>query len=288
MIALRQSYSHLPILDILIKQYGLFEFGFRISIPSALNTQVLTVAILVLKTHLILYRQGDWYQAGLEMTCSLLTRLPDYPRWGLTEVHNIIYSPWPARPLFIFPLNMNPPQFDYDLWNKYPDNFTMIPVDFTECNKEMGLHCIHILSGKYLRDVFIYAQDHWINHILNVPPSDETLQVLLDNVTLLNKEDARRALKWAEGAEESLDQLAQQFIIRIRRHLEPPPVKVASEGSQFGWGAESESVKESNERTSQHKPKPNSIVEKHTKSVDVDEPSENKVKRRWTEKFCCF
>ncbi|KAE9396779.1 hypothetical protein BT96DRAFT_860722 [Gymnopus androsaceus JB14] len=204
------------------------------------------VAILVLKTHLILYqpRRGDWYEADklqVEMSYSLLTRLPDHPRWDLTQVRNIVHSPWPAH-LPILPLNTDPLQFNYNLGNKYPDNLTMIPVDYAECHQAMGLHCIWILSGmSYTQDdMMFYAKFRWINHILDAVPSDETLQVVLDNVAFLNQEDARRALEWAEGAEPQ--DLAQQLIRRIRRHLKPLP-------------------------------------------VDVNQSSGNKVKHRWMEKF---
>jgi len=202
------------------------------------------------------------------MTYSLLTRLPDHPRWDW-DVHIIMRSPWPVS-LPILPLSMNPPQFNYDLWNKHLDNMTMIPVNYAECHKEMGLQCIWILSGMsyYVPDVILYARDHWINHILNARPSDEILQVVLDNMALLNKEDVRKALKWAEGAEESQEKLTQELIMRIWRRLKP---QVASDGS--GRGADSESV---DERASQNKAKPNSIVEKPTKSVDVDQLSEKK------------
>ncbi|KAE9410692.1 hypothetical protein BT96DRAFT_234891 [Gymnopus androsaceus JB14] len=286
--ALQQNSNCLPILDILIRQYRVFNFGFRIPIPSSLNTQArenLMVAILVLKTHLILYQpsRGGWYEADKlrsEMTYSLLTRLPDHPRWDW-DVRIIMRSPWPVS-LPILPLSMNPPQFNYDLWNKHLDNLTMIPVNYAECHKEMGLQCIWILSGMsyYVPDVILYARDHWINHILNARPSDEILQVVLDNMALLNKEDVRKALKWAEGAEESQEKLTQELIMRIWRRLKP---QVASDGS--GRGADSESV---DERASQNKAKPNSIVEKPTKSVDVDQLSEKKVKHRWMEKLRCF
>ncbi|KAE9405791.1 hypothetical protein BT96DRAFT_305248 [Gymnopus androsaceus JB14] len=52
--ALQKSSNYLPILDILIKQYRMFDFGLRISIPSEAS-EILIMAILVLKTHLILY-----------------------------------------------------------------------------------------------------------------------------------------------------------------------------------------------------------------------------------------
>ena len=160
-------------------------------------------AILVIKTHLILYQpcRGDQFKADrlwLGMSHSLLSCM-DHTRWDLMEVRNIMHSPWPAH-ISILPLKMNPPPFDHDLWNKSPDNFTMIPVDYAECHKKMALQCIWILSGmSYVQgDVLSYAKFQWINHILNAPPSDEILQCLLDNVSLLNREDASRALKWAE------------------------------------------------------------------------------------------
>ncbi|KAE9405876.1 hypothetical protein BT96DRAFT_1015348 [Gymnopus androsaceus JB14] len=265
---LRQSSHRLPILDILIKQYGLFDFGFSISIPSSLITQakkILMVAGFMIKTHLILYRlsrevldRADRLQ--LQMIHSLLTRLPDPPQLDLPS---ILDSLWPEY-LSISSLNMNPPQFDDDdLWNKSgPDIFTKIPVNYVECHKEIGLHCIWILSRiPYHNDVTVhYAKLQWINHILNAHPSDEIWQVLLDNMVLLNKEDARRALEWAEGAKESQNELAQQLIMRIRSHLEPRPVKVASDGSQSRRGTDSKSV---NGRASQ------------------------KVKHRWMKKLCC-
>ncbi|KAE9410684.1 hypothetical protein BT96DRAFT_234786 [Gymnopus androsaceus JB14] len=238
------------------------------------------VAILVLKTHLILYKpKGDWYEdeilshLQLEMTYSLLTHLPDHPQWDLTQVCNIMHSPWPAH-IPIFPLNMNPLQFDYGLQNKSgPDNFTMIPINYVECHKEIGLHCIWNLSEmSYLSPVVFYAQDHWINHILNALPSDKTLQVLLDKVALLNEEDARRALEWAEGAKESHDQLAQQLIMQIWGHLEPQPAEIASDGSQSGRG-----TVHSNVHISQNNAQPSLIVEKPTTSIDVNQLSENQV-----------
>ncbi|KAE9405844.1 hypothetical protein BT96DRAFT_1060536 [Gymnopus androsaceus JB14] len=194
------------------------------------------------------------------MSYSLLTRFPDHSWHGLSEVHDIMHSPLPAC-LPIFPLNITPPQFDSDLWNKYdPDNFTMIPINYAECHKEIGFHCIWILSSMFhvygtggsapLQEVVLYAQDHW---------------VLLHNLALLNKEDARRALDWAEGAKESQDQLAQQLILQIQRHLKSQPVKITSNGSQSGKGINNESV---NEHTSQNKAKPSLIMEKPTKSVE--------------------
>ncbi|KAE9405776.1 hypothetical protein BT96DRAFT_304791 [Gymnopus androsaceus JB14] len=238
------------------------------------------VAILV---HLILYKpcQAEhWNHTQLEMTASLLTRLPDHPTWNLMQIANIMDSPWPAC-LPILPLNMTPPQFDYEQWNKSGPhlNFTMIPIDYAECHKEIGLHCIWILSGNsYVQDVILYAKLQWIHHILNAHPSDKILRVLLDNVASLNKEDVRKALKWAEGAKEfQNEQVAQQLIIRIRRHLEPQ-LQVKGR-SRSGRGAD--------EHTSQNKVKPNWIVEKLTKSVE-EPPSENEVKRRWTEKLRCF
>ncbi|KAE9405879.1 hypothetical protein BT96DRAFT_915834 [Gymnopus androsaceus JB14] len=290
--ALRQS-SKLPIFDLLIKQYRLFDFGFRISIPSSLKAQakeILTVVILALKTRLI--GLEDWYDKfWVEMAHSLLTCLPDPPQ---LEIRSILNSPvWPVY-LSIFPLNMNPLQFHYDLWNKSgpdvfgPDIFTMIPINYMECHKEIGLHCIWILSRMPYHDdvIFRYAKCQWINHILNVLPSDEMLQVLLDNVALLNKEDVRRALEWAEGAMESQDKHTQQLIMRIRRHLKPLPIEGTSNRSQSGGGADSESV---NERASQNEVKPSSgVMEKPTKSVVVNRLSENKVKHRWIEKLFCF
>ncbi|KAE9383305.1 hypothetical protein BT96DRAFT_80605 [Gymnopus androsaceus JB14] len=204
------------------------------------------MGILVLKAHLMLYQpRGEaLYETDrlrLEMAYSLLFRLQDHPRWRLKQVADIMHSPWPAC-LPIFPLNMNPLQFDHDLdlWNEYPNNFTMIKIDYAEIHKEIGLQCIWILQTmSSIPDVIFYAQDHWINHILNAYPSEETLQTLLDNVASLNEEDARRALEWAEvccllgvisftylnieyqGVEESQDKLAQQLIMRIRRHLKP-------------------------------------------------------------------
>ncbi|KAE9396000.1 hypothetical protein BT96DRAFT_997166 [Gymnopus androsaceus JB14] len=236
-LALQQSSNCLPILDILIKQYRVFDFGFRLSIPSSLNAQareILKVAILVLKAHLILYRR-DGHEADKiqsEMTYSFLVHFPDgpdHPQWDLMTVHDFMHSPWPEH-LPISPLNMNLSD---------PDDFSMIPINYAECHKEIGLHCIWILSGMYIPEsdvIFHYAKFEWINHILNALPSDETLQVLLDNVALLSDKDARRALEWAEGAKES-----QQLIMQIQRHLKPQIVKVTNNGS---------------------------IVEKPTKSID--------------------
>ncbi|KAE9405871.1 hypothetical protein BT96DRAFT_307157 [Gymnopus androsaceus JB14] len=303
MFALQQRFNHLPILpilDVLIKQYRLFDLGFRISIPSSLDTQareVQMVAILVIKTHLILYQpRRAAHKIRLEMICSLLTRLPDYLRWDLTQIRDLImHSPWSAY-LPILPLNMNPPQFNSSLWNKYPDKFTTIPVDYAEWHKEMGLQCIWIFSGMSSQHMVLYAQDHWINHILSALPSDKMLQALLDNAALLNKEDARKVLEWAEGADESQDQLAQQLIMRIWRYLEPRPVKfrqqscllagskssLASDGSHWQCGRDVGS------ESDRHKAKPSLIVEKPTKSINIDQSSENKAKHRWMEKLCCF
>ncbi|KAE9405797.1 hypothetical protein BT96DRAFT_934557 [Gymnopus androsaceus JB14] len=245
--------------------------------------------ILVLKTHLILYQGQKAERVQSEMIDSLLTHL-HHPRLDWMTVSKFMHSPWPAH-LPILPLNMNQPQIDHDLWNKSgPDNFTMITINYAECHKEIGLQCIRILSrtSDVHAQLFRYARSEWINHILNALPSDEILQVLLDNVALLKKEDAWRALKWAEDAEES-HKLARQFIMRIQRHLEPPPIEGASARSQSGRGADSESVKESNgDCTSQHKAKHSLIVEIPTKSAVVAVPSRNKVKRRWMGKLYCF
>ncbi|KAE9383547.1 hypothetical protein BT96DRAFT_951237 [Gymnopus androsaceus JB14] len=68
----------------------------------------------------------------------------------------------------------------------------------------------------------------YVDNVLDAPPTEERLQILLNNVALLNEEDARKVIEWAKDAEEFLDLHAEQLIMQIQEQLRYLPVMTTS------------------------------------------------------------
>ncbi|KAJ3986253.1 hypothetical protein F5890DRAFT_1504625 [Lentinula detonsa] len=178
--------SH-PQLQRHISQYRLFKDGFRVQIPTSLQTRdrdEMKMAVSVLKYQLCLYQPNMWDVISVLMNRQLS---PEH-------VGNVLCSSWPCPT--ILPLD---PESQSNEMRSTVD--AVVDVRFSECHKEITLQCLQIIrmESQHAKDSIIYAKDEWINHLLETTPSKETLSVLLRNLSLLqSSEDAEKALGWVE------------------------------------------------------------------------------------------
>lgn len=185
-------------LDLLIKHFVLFRYGFRILIPSSLDPpvkEIFVMSILVLKSVVLFQQQVAGWNCPLEMTYSLLSRFSNYPQWDYMKLRNIVHLPWPAYISPILPLSFDPPQLlEHDLSTKF-----VVRIDFSEWHGNLGLQCLWIRSEMpHLPNVIFYAKSEWLNHLLKAHPSNKIVKIILDNMAVLNKDEARKVLVWAE------------------------------------------------------------------------------------------
>ncbi|KAJ3745789.1 hypothetical protein DFH05DRAFT_1052327 [Lentinula detonsa] len=191
--------SH-PQLQRHISRYRLFKDGFRVQIPTSLQTRErdeMKMAISVLKYRVCLY-QPNMYLSTLDLyrpktswdVISVLMNLQLSPE----DVRIVLRSLWPFPT--ILPLD---PESQSNEMRSTVD--AVVDVRFSECHKEITLQCLQIIrmESQHAKDRIIYAKYEWINHLLKTTPSKETLSVLLRNLSLLqSSEDAEKALVWVK------------------------------------------------------------------------------------------
>ncbi|KAJ3816737.1 hypothetical protein F5880DRAFT_1618985 [Lentinula raphanica] len=180
--------------------YRTLKNGFRLQLPSQIQSiqrEELELALMMLKYGLCLDQPNSTV-----VISALLKRCLTPEQFG-----NTLRDHWPN--LTILPLKIDP------LSQLHPD-ISMVqspPLDphdgahktvniiFSDCHREISLHFLQIIQLPSQETDLIYAQSHWIHHLLITVPSKKNLKTLLKNMSSLKtSEDAEKASIWIKSS----------------------------------------------------------------------------------------
>ncbi|KAJ3801117.1 hypothetical protein GGU11DRAFT_288701 [Lentinula aff. detonsa] len=199
--------SH-PQLQRHISRYRLFDDGFRVQIPTSLQTRdrdEMKMAVSVLKYQLCLYQPDMW-----DVISVLMNRQLSPEHVGI-----VLRSLWPCPT--ILPLD---PELQSNKMRSTVD--AVVDVRFSECHKEITLQCLQIIEmeSQHAKASIIYAKHEWIHHLLKTTPSDENLSILIKNISSLPPYQSKihKASEWVKKSGHSeLRNEAVEALRKLRR-----------------------------------------------------------------------